>query len=108
MARLKHYGYMERETRVKKLDFYTGCDWKNLAEDSYRHITQGDNVSLAELPRVQELVRTGKLDQSDVAYITDVPTELSLIHAGPLVVGKWDEGEVWTPSGWAVGQYGEP
>lgn len=107
-ARLKHYGYMERETRVKKLDFYTGCDWKNLAEDCYRHITQGDNPALEELPRVRVLLETGTLDVSDVAYITDVPPELSLLHAGPLVVQPWNEIEQWVPSPWAIGQYGEP
>jgi len=107
-ARLKHYGYMERETRVNKLDFYTSVDWKNLAEDCYRHITQGDNVRPQELPRVEELVRRGVLDVSDVAYITDVPKELSLVHAGPLVVKPWSEVEEWEPSEWAINQYGRP
>lgn len=107
-VRLKHYGYMEREQRVKKLDWYTSCDWKNAAEDSYRHMTQGDNVHLSELPKVRMLVENGVLEESDVAYITDVPKESFLIHAGPLVVKPWDETEEWTPTQWAIEQYGEP
>jgi glycosyltransferase involved in cell wall biosynthesis len=107
-VRLKHYGYMEREQRVRKLDFYTGCDWKNAAEDCYRHITQGDSVAMYELPRVMELFRVGVLTDEDLEYITHVPRELSLVHAGPLQLKPWDEDEVWTPSPWAVGQYGEP
>lgn len=107
-VRLKHYGYVERETRVKKLDFYTSCDWKNAAEDCYRHITQGDNVSPEELPRVGVLVEKGILDHSDVAFITDVPGDLYLVHAGPIVLKPWDEMEEWEPTQWAVGQYGEP
>lgn len=107
-VRLKHYGYMERETRVKKLDFYTSCDWKNASEDSYRHITQGDNVGAGELPKVQALVEKGILDHSDVAFITDVPGDLHLVHAGPIVLKPWDEMEEWKPSLWAVEQYGEP
>jgi glycosyltransferase involved in cell wall biosynthesis len=107
-VRLKHYGYIDRETRVRKLDFYTGCDWKNLAEDCYRHITQGDSVDLEELPRVKGLVEDSVLSLEDVAYITGVPKELSLVHAGPLVVKSWDEDEKWVPSQWAVEQYGKP
>ena len=88
---LLHFGYMERATRVKKLDFYTSVDWKNTTEDWYRHITQGDDVRLEELPRVQGLVEKGVLDVSDVAYITDVPKELRLVHAGPLAVRALSE-----------------
>lgn len=104
-VRLKHYGYMTREARVKKLDHYTAVDWKNDAEDSYRHMTQGDNVGLAELPRVQELLNRGTLTPGDVAYITDVPPDLRLVHAGPLQLAPWNEDEKWEPSEWALNQY---
>lgn len=81
---LLHYGYMLREDRVKKLDFYTSVDWKNPAEDSYRHMTQGDNVTIDELPKTRELLRLGKIGMADVRYMLDTPATASLVHAGPM------------------------
>lgn len=41
-VRLLHYGYIDEELRRRKFDFYNRIDPNNLAEDCYRHITQGD------------------------------------------------------------------
>lgn len=83
-ARLLHYGYMDREDRVKKLDYYTSIDWLNRAEDSYRHMTQGDGVTLDELPRVRLLLDQGRISQGDVNYMLNTPPGARLVHAGPL------------------------
>jgi hypothetical protein len=104
-VRLKHYGYMSRESRVKKLDFYTNIDWKNDAEDCYRHMTQGDNVQLAELPRVQAMLAAGTLTQGDVDYLITATPDMRLVHAGPLELAPWDVDTPWVPSDWALGQY---
>jgi glycosyltransferase involved in cell wall biosynthesis len=87
-AVLLHYGYMHRADRVRKLDYYTSIDWLNRAEDSYRHMTQGDNVTLTELPRTQDLVRRGVISMQDVKYMLDTPADASLVHAGPLQLEK--------------------
>ena len=104
-VRLKHYGYVDRSSRVKKLDYYTSIDWKNPAEDCYRHMVQGDGVRLEELPRVQEMLSIGTLNQEDVDYITNVGSEQVLVHAGPLKLSPWDAMEPWEPSQWAREQY---
>lgn len=41
-ARLLHYGYMEREDRLRKYEWYNRVDPENMVEDGYRHIVQGD------------------------------------------------------------------
>ncbi len=40
---LKHYGYLHREDRLRKQEWYRRIDPGNVAEDDYRHITIGDN-----------------------------------------------------------------
>lgn len=89
-ARLKHYGYMLREDRVRKLDFYTSLDWKNAAEDSYRHMVQGDSPTLDELPLTRELLSAGELKPRDVQYMLDVPPNAYLLHAGPIQLKPLD------------------
>lgn len=59
---LLHYGYMLREDRLRKFDWYTRKDPGNAIEDGYRHIVQGD--------------------------IPEVPADAVLLHAGPLDVRK--------------------
>jgi glycosyltransferase involved in cell wall biosynthesis len=81
---LLHYGYMDRADRVRKLDYYTGIDWLNQAEDSYRHMTQGDGVTIEELPITRRLIAEGRMSASDAHYMIDTPPTASLIHAGPL------------------------
>ena len=83
-ASLLHYGYMHRADRVRKLDYYTGIDWLNQAEDSYRHMTQGDGVTLEELPTTKQLLADGRISLSDLRYMLDTPPNASLVHAGPL------------------------
>lgn len=94
-AALLHYGYMIREDRVRKLDFYTGKDWLNRSEDCYRHMCQGDGVTLAELPITQQLLAEGKLSAGDVRFMTDLPAGIqhgqiwngsALLHSGPLTL----------------------
>lgn len=41
-AALLHYGYLDAELRKRKYDWYNQVDPGNIAEDCYRHITQGD------------------------------------------------------------------
>lgn len=103
-ARLKHYGYMERAWRVGKLDYYTSIDWLNRSEDCYRHMCQGDSPAIEELPKVRGLVERGILFAADVEFITDVPANASLLHAGPVVLSHWREGQPWQMSRWARSQ----
>jgi glycosyltransferase involved in cell wall biosynthesis len=57
-APLLHYGYMERDDRLRKYSWYNAKDPDNRAEDCYRHMVQGD--------------------------IVQVPADAVLKHAGPL------------------------
>jgi hypothetical protein len=41
-ARLLHYGYLHREDRIRKYEWYTQQDPDNQAEDFYRHTVIGD------------------------------------------------------------------
>jgi glycosyltransferase involved in cell wall biosynthesis len=103
-ARLIHYGYMDRAHRVGKLDYYTSIDWKNDAEDWYRHMCQGDGVTLEELPNVRELLRNGTLSVDDVKHLLDVDKTTRLVHAGPVELRTIQEGAPWTMSDWAKSQ----
>jgi len=51
-ARLLHYGYIDRDMRLAKWDFYNTVDPDNVLEDRYRHIVAGD------IPEVPAWVRT--------------------------------------------------
>lgn len=57
-APLLHYGYMERDDRLRKYSWYNAKDPNNHAEDCYRHVVQGD--------------------------IVNVPADAKLKHGGPL------------------------
>lgn len=103
-VRLKHYGYMWRDDRVKKLDYLTSVDWKNDAEDWYRHVCQGDRPLLAELPRIVALRQQGILSERDQEHLLQVPAEATLVHAGPLRLEPWDESKPWEMSAWARSQ----
>ncbi len=41
-ARLLHWGYIDRELRLKKYEWYNRIDPNNIAEDGYRHMVCGD------------------------------------------------------------------
>lgn len=41
-AKILHYGYMNREDRLKKYTFYNNADPNNPGEDQYRHMVIGD------------------------------------------------------------------
>ena len=105
-ARIKHYGYMERAWRVAKLDYYTSIDWENPAEDSYRHMCQGDSPRLDELPKVRRLMERGLVSNSEAERLTNVPADMRLLHAGPLEIRPWEEGKPWRMSDWALRQNG--
>lgn len=62
-CRLKHYGYLDREQRIAKWQWYNAVDPGNQLEDCYRHVVQGD--------------------------IPEVPASAELVHAGPLRLGAW-------------------
>lgn len=104
-ARLKHYGYMWREDRVRKLDYYTSIDWKNESEGWYRHMVAGDGVTIEELPRVQALVAQGILTPEDVTTLLDAPANARLLHAGPREIVEFDERKPMIISDWAKGQH---
>ena len=55
---LLHYGYMVREDRIRKWEWYNRIDPANEIEDHYRHVVQGD--------------------------VPEVPADAVLKHAGPL------------------------
>lgn len=90
-ARLKHYGYMSRTDRVRKLDFYTSKDWNNAAEDRYRHMVQGDGATLDELPLTKGMLQAGRLSVNDVREMLDVPSDKYLVHAGPIKLVPFQE-----------------
>jgi hypothetical protein len=97
---------MRREWRVAKLDYYTSIDWKNDAEDWYRHMTQGDYPQLAELPRIMALMEKGILTAADINRLTIISPSDVLMHAGPLELAAWNEGGRWRMSAWANAQNG--
>jgi hypothetical protein len=41
-VRLKHWGYIHKEDRIRKYKFYNTKDPSNLSEDCYRHMVIGD------------------------------------------------------------------
>ena len=55
---LLHYGYMERDDRLRKYSWYNAKDPHNFSENEYRHIVQGD--------------------------IVEIPADAVLKHGGPL------------------------
>jgi glycosyltransferase involved in cell wall biosynthesis len=57
-ARLLHYGYMDKEDRLRKYKWYNQIDPENMTEDGYRHIVQGDVVWV---PREAKLKWAGPL-----------------------------------------------
>ncbi len=57
-ARLLHYGYMDREDRIRKTNWYNTIDPGNEGEDCYRHCVQGD---VPEVPADAKLKWAGPL-----------------------------------------------
>lgn len=57
-ARLLHYGYIDREMRLRKYEFYNRVDPSNHGEDCYRHMVQGD---VPEIPPDMRLRWAGPL-----------------------------------------------
>lgn len=53
-ARIKHYGYLDREERQRKYDFYNRIDPGNVGEDCYRHIIEVPGAIHAPGPTVLE------------------------------------------------------
>lgn len=58
-VRLLHFGYMHREDRVRKYEFYNAIDGNNAYEDFYRHVCQGD---IPEIPAGARLKWAGPLE----------------------------------------------
>jgi len=58
-ARLFHYGYLEREDRIRKYAWYNKLDPRNRAEDFYFHMVQGD---IPEIPADRKLRHAGPLE----------------------------------------------
>jgi hypothetical protein len=56
---LLHYGYMTKEDRLRKYQYYNAIDPDNEFEDCYRHIVQGD---IPEIPADAVLRHAGPLD----------------------------------------------
>jgi O-antigen biosynthesis protein len=57
-AAILHFGYLHREDRLRKYDFYSLQDPNNSAEDYYRHVIQGDFPSV---PATAQLMHAGPL-----------------------------------------------
>ena len=57
-ARLWHLGYLNREDRIRKYEWYNRIDPGNQAEDCYRHVCQGD---VPEIPASARLKHAGPL-----------------------------------------------
>lgn len=58
-ARLLHWGYIDREKRLAKYEFYNRVDPGNSGEDCYRHCIQGD---VPEIPASARLRHAGPLE----------------------------------------------
>lgn len=58
-ASLLHLGYLHKEDRIRKYEWYRSIDGKNPDEDGYRHIAQGD---LPELPATAKFKWAGPLE----------------------------------------------
>ena len=56
---LLHYGYMLKEDRIRKYEYYNRIDPNNQAEDCYQHIVQGD---IPEVPATAVLRHAGPLE----------------------------------------------
>jgi glycosyltransferase involved in cell wall biosynthesis len=57
-AKLLHLGYLTREDRLRKFEWYTRIDGGNEGEDFYRHMVQGD---VPEIPATARLKHAGPL-----------------------------------------------
>lgn len=57
-ARLWHYGYIDREDRIRKYHWYNAKDPNNHNEDGYRHMVQGD---IDAIPATRRLRHAGPL-----------------------------------------------
>lgn len=66
-APLWHMGYVNKEDRIRKFQWYSKVDPHNHAEDRYMHMIQGDGPV--------------KLEMGEVF---DIPADAQLKHAGPL------------------------
>jgi len=62
-ARLLHWGYMDRERRIAKHEWYNRIDPDNHGEDCYRHCIQGD---VPEIPAAARLKWAGPLELRDL------------------------------------------
>jgi glycosyltransferase involved in cell wall biosynthesis len=58
-ARLLHWGYFDRDLRLKKFEFYSRVDPNNEAEGKYLHVCQGD---IPEIPAHAKLKWAGPLE----------------------------------------------
>lgn len=65
-ARLWHLGYMHREDRLRKYEYYNSVDPENEGEDCYRHMVIGD---LPEIPADSALKWAGPLELEAIADI---------------------------------------
>ena len=63
-ADLLHYGYMLKEDRLRKREWYCKMDPDNEAEDCYRHCVQGD---VPEIPASAKLKWAGPLEIQTLA-----------------------------------------
>jgi O-antigen biosynthesis protein len=58
-ARLLHWGYIDRDLRLRKYHWYNSIDPNNAGEDCYRHVIQGD---VPEIPADARLKWAGPLE----------------------------------------------
>lgn len=63
-VRLLHYGYMEKDDRLRKFDFYTRQDPQAKGNDGYLHIVQGD---VPQVPASARLKLAGPLSLASLS-----------------------------------------
>lgn len=66
-AALLHYGYIDRDMRLRKFQWYNQVDPGNPAEDCYRHMVQGD---LPDVPAGARLLHAGPLDIRSLSSVS--------------------------------------
>jgi len=78
---LLHYGYMLKEDRLKKFEWYSQVDPGNELEDCYRHIVQGD---LPSVPASAKLKHAGPLELRTIPRSIAPDFDMSSLLASPV------------------------
>ena len=95
---LIHYGYMLKEDRLRKYEYYNQIDPNNEQEDCYRHIVQGD---VPEVPATMKLKHGGPLElrtlPKSIAPDFDMSTLAVKTHEA-VPIGRGDYSHAYAPA----------